>query len=173
MTEQLQSYGGRVGKRRPLTEIVQQLLDRIELAGGEVDDGVDALELELEDKVSAYAVIIRQMQGDAAECRRMASFYSARAETPERAVDKLKERLAVALRQVGVVKLKTPTCTAYFQTSHSVEIYDEQTFIEQHGATDAVRVKHVISKEYLRHALDAGEVYEGARLVPSSSLRLR
>jgi phage host-nuclease inhibitor protein Gam len=81
--------------------------------------------------------------------------------------------LKAALEAVAVEKIQTATCSVWLQESASVEVKDEVTFIEQHGSTEAVRTKHAINKEYLLHALDVGEFYEGAKLVTTKHLRIR
>lgn len=171
-SEPQRSYGGTPKQRRPLAEIVQQLLDRIELAGGEVDDGVDALGLELSDKTEAYIAVIRLELADADKNASMAAFFRERAYAATCRAERLQERLDAGLRAAGVDKVKAPTCSVWFQESKSVEIKDEKAFVELHGPTSAfVRVNYSASKSEAREAIEAGHEVAGAKLVTTKHLR--
>jgi hypothetical protein len=103
----------------------------------------------------------------------MASFYSARVEAPERAIDRLKERLKGALEAVAVEKLKTPTCTVWLQESSSVDV-DPKTVIQHYGIDhEFTDIAVSVVKTTIRHALERGEVVEGAKLVTTKHLRVR
>lgn len=157
-------------KRRPLVEIVADLLEHIEDADGEVTDAIDYLELELSDKAEAYAAIIRQLTAEAEAFKSLATQYKLREAIRERAVERLKERLAKALEAVGVDKLKTPTCTVYFQSSEAVEL-DADACDRLPPAFLRMRIEP--NKTAIKDALKNGDTFECARLTESRSLRLR
>lgn len=160
-------------KRRPLVEIVADLLEHIEDADGEVTDAIDYLELELEDKVQAYAAIMRQLEAEAGALQDLAHAYKLRAATRDAARERLKERLAAALEAVGVDKLKTPTATVWFQTSKRVELDSEWDSIDGNADPRFVVVRYTPNRTAIKDAIEAGEHVDGASLTESRSLRLR
>lgn len=158
--------------RRSLTEIVAEMLNALDEAGGEVTPAVDAIELELQDKVEAYRAVMVQLGAEQKAFEDLAESYAARAKSRENQIVGLKFRLDAALKACGVDKLRTPTCTVYYQSSKRVDIENEAAFIE--GAEDRfVTVKTYADKTALKKALEAGEQVEGATLVESKHLRFR
>lgn len=159
-------------KKRALTEIVGAMLCALDDAGGEVTGAVDELGLELEDKVQAYRAVMLQLEAEQAAFKALAEQYEAREKAREQQVTGLKFRLDEALRAMGVDKLRTPTCTVYYQRSTRVEIADEPAFLE--SAEDRfVQVKSYADKTAIKKALEAGEQVEGAALAESRHLRFR
>lgn len=159
-------------QKRPLSAIVAGMLEAIDEAGGEITAAVDALELELEDKAQAYRAVILQLEGEQKMLKELIDAYDARMETRENHITGLKFRLEQAMRAVGVEKIKTPTCTAYFQGSKRVELENEAVFLET--AEDRfVVVKSSPNKQELKKALEAGEAVAGASLVETKHLRFR
>lgn len=159
-------------KSRRLTDIVAEMLAMIDDAGGEVTARVDELGLELEDKVSAYGAVMKQLEAEEAAFEDLAHAYKMKAASRSDQVTALKFRLDAAMQAAGVDKLKTPTCTAYYQSSKSVAIDNEERFLDT--APDRfVTVKQYVNKTAVREALEAGEAVQGAELKSSKHLRVR
>lgn len=175
MTQELTPSGApRI--RRSLPAIVAEMLDVIEDAGGEVTARVDELGLELDDKVQAYrAVIVRkeaEAEGLEALLRSVRAEYEPQIEARKNQVTALKFRLEEAMNAVGVDKIKTATCTAYFQETKAVRVADEEAFA--FNAEDRfVVTKHTPNKTAIKKALEAGETVDGAELKTNRSLRFR
>jgi hypothetical protein len=158
--------------RRTLSEIVATMLDALDDADGEVTPAVDALELELGDKVQGYRAVMLQLAGEQAAFEKLAEDYTARAKTRENTIVGLKFRLDAALKALGVDKLRTPTCTVYYQASKRVEVEDEAGFLD--FAEDRfVTTKRYPNRAAIKDALDAGEVVDGASLAESKHLRFK
>lgn len=158
--------------RRTLAEIVTAMLDAIDEAGGEVTAAVDELELELQDKVQAYRAVMLQLQGEQKAFKQLADDYRAKADAREAQVTGLKFRLDAALKAMNVDKMRTPTCTVYYQSTKRVELRDEVGFVE--FADDAyVVTKRYANRDAIKEALDKGEAVDGAELVESKHLRFR
>lgn len=165
------SYGA-PRQRRPLTSIVAEMIEAIESADGEVTAAVDALDLELEDKVEAYRAVMLQLEHEAGAFQELIDSYRLRVAARENQITGLKFRLDQALKAMGVEKLKTPTATVYYQRNKHVEVENEAAFLE--SAEDRfVVVKQSVNKQEIKKALEAGETVEGAAMVESKHLRFR
>lgn len=159
-------------QRRPLHSIIAELVTALDEADGEVTAKVDELGLELEDKVQAYRAVILQRESEREALQELAGFYKRKADGIDNQITGLKFRLEESMQRMGVDKLKTPTCTAYFQSSKRVELENEELFL-QTAEDRFVVVKTTPNKAELKKALEAGEQHEGAKLVESRSLRFR
>lgn len=158
--------------RRTLSEIVSEMLAALDDAGGEVTVAVDELGLELEDKVQAYRAVMLQLEAEESAFKKLAEQYESRAKVREQQQVGLKFRLDAALKACGVDKLRTATCTVYYQRSARVEIKDETAFVE--SAEDRfVVVKQYPDKTAVKKALESGEAVEGAALLESKHLRFK
>src|SRR5215510_13090679 len=100
-------------RRRPLFDIVNDLLNHITASDGVVTETIDALELELQDKTEAYAAVIRQLETEAAGLDDLAHAYKLKAAKRADAAGALKDRLAVALQRAGVDRIEAPTARAF------------------------------------------------------------
>lgn len=159
-------------QKRRLTDIVDELLRAIDDADGEVTARVDELELDLEAKAEAYGAVIARLKAEKEAFQTLIDGYEEKVTARDNQITGLIFRLANAMESVGIDKLKTPTCTAYFQKSTAVRIPDEDAFA--FNAPDRfVVTTHRPNKKAIRDALDAGEVVEGAQLITTRSLRLR
>lgn len=157
--------------RRPLFEIVSDLLQQIAAAEGEVTDAIESLDLELQDKTEAYCVVIRQLEAEGEAYNNLAHEYALKSGRRNEAADNLRQRLAGALQRAGVEKMTTPTAKAWFATSTQVRVDDEATF----SALADERfwtVETKVNRRALKTAMDAGEVIPGATLVTNRYLRI-
>lgn len=158
--------------KRTLSTIVGEMLDALDESGGEVSEQLDMICAELEEKASAYAAVVRQLQAEQEAFEHLVASYKQKAEQRANTITGLKFRMAAALEAVGVDKLKTATCTWYWQSSKRVDIPDEAAFCE--GAEDRFIVQKVYpDKGAIKKALEAGEQIEGAQLAESKHLRFR
>ena len=173
MTQQQElTPGGAPRIRRNLTAIVAEMIAVIEDAGGEVTARVDELELEIDDKVQAYRAVMLQLEAEAEAFESLQMTYKNRALARENQITALKFRLEQAMAAVGVDKIKTQTCTAYFQQSKAVHVANELDFLN--AAEDRfVNVRTTLNKDAIKKAIEAGETIEGAELKANRSLRFR
>lgn len=159
--------------RRSLRSIVDEMLERIDAADGEVTDAIEELELSVEGKVEAYAAVIKQWAAEGQALEDLAHSYKQKAARRDEQIARLKQRLAAQLERIGVDKLKTKTVTAFFKESESVEIADEVAFCVLHRHTVFVRTKLSPDRPAIKEALDRGLSYEGASIKTTRSLQLR
>lgn len=158
--------------RRTLAEIVQEMLDALDQADGEVTAAVDELGLDLQDKVQAYNAVIRQLKGEAKAFKELADDYSTKAASREQSIVGLKFRMDAALKALKVDKLRTPTCTVYYQSTKRVEFESEEAFCE--FADDRfVETKRYPKREAVKEVLEGGGEVDGATLVESKHIRFK
>lgn len=171
MTQEL-TPGGAPRIRRNLTSIVTEMINAIDEADGEVTARVDELGLELDDKVQAYRAVMLQLEAEREAFEELVRTYKSCCAVRDNQITALKFRLEQAMTAVGVEKIKTQTCTAYFQQSKAVHVADEEAFA--FSAPDRfVVTKHAPNKAEIKKALEAGEAVEGAELKTNRSLRFR
>lgn len=159
--------------RRSLRSIVDELLEKIEAAEGEVTDEIDTLELTVEQKVEAYAAVVRQLAAENQAFEDLAILYRIKAKKRDEQCARLKQRLAEQLARIGLDYFKTKTATASFRTSESVEIADEAAFCERFRGTQWVRSKFVPDKVEIKESFTLGVNVEGACIVTRRTLQLR
>lgn len=159
--------------RRSLRSIVDEMLERIDAADGEVTDAIEELELSVEGKVEAYAAVIKQWAAEGQALEDLALSYKQKASRRYEQIARLKARLSAQLDRIGVAKLKAKTVTAFFKESESVVIDDEAAFCVLHRHTVLVRTKHSPDKVEVKEQLDRGQAVEGASIKTTRSLQLR
>jgi hypothetical protein len=159
--------------KQRLFDIVAALIENINENNGEVTDELNALELDLEMKVEAYHIVIREKRARAKARKEAAQHFAQAAAVDDRGADALEERLAAAMLELGRERIETPTCTASFGKSQHVEIEDEGQFLMSAEDRFIRRSMDIINKAEIARALKAGETVEGAKLVETKHLRLR
>lgn len=167
----------RVARNVPLLEIVDRILavcNEIDPETGEVlpltEHRLDALNLNLQDKTAAYAIVEKRLRSDAEACREMSRQLNERARVRDAAREQLNERMRIAMEQLETRQIKTPTVTAYTQESESVEITDMLAVTEEYSN---VKVERVPDKRKMLAALKAGELLPFARLRVNKTVRYR
>lgn len=161
-----------VPARRTLAQIVQEMLDALDQADGEVTAAVDELGLDLEDKVQGYGAVIRQLRGEQKAFKELADEYEARAKSREQTIVGLKFRMDAALKALKIDKLRTPTCTVYYQSTKRVEFANEEAFCA-FAPDEFVETKTYPKREAVKEVLEAGGAVEGASLVESKHIRFK
>jgi hypothetical protein len=166
-------------KRRALIDIARDIQLALEASEGEIDARLDALDLELQDKVEAYAVVMRELDKKSSAFLELAAAYKVRAQQAENEIERLKERLNYGMQQAGVDDIKTRTAHAFYKTTTCLQLDNELDFIERYryapGLPPFIEMREVykLSKTVLRAELEEGREYEGARLVTNRHLQLR
>ena len=159
-------------RRRTLYELTQAIHAAIEESGGEITDAVDALGLDLRDKVEAYRAVILQYEAECRANKEAAEWYAKRGAAKCKAAAKLEERLLVSMLSLGTQSIQTATCTAHLRSAKSVHIADEAEFCAD--ASDRfVTVSTKPNKREIKLALEAGEAVDGASIVENFSVQFR
>lgn len=159
-------------RRRTLFEITQQLIAAIEESGGEITDAVDALGLDMRDKVEAYRAVILQYEAECRANKEAAEWYAKRGQAKCKAAARLEERLRDAMLTLGERSVQTATCTAHLRSSKSVWVQDEAAFCLD-AADRFVMTTAKPNKREIKLALEAGEPVDGAAIVENFSVQFR
>lgn len=133
-----------------------------------IQDTLESIEGEIEDKVDGIAKMIRNIEGDInafkAEEERM---YQRRTTLINRK-ESIKNYLASQMELLNREKVKTPLFTASFRTSKAVDIVDMTKI-----GTQYLTISTTINKSAISEDLKAGIKVEGAELKENKSLQIR
>lgn len=124
-------------KKLTLPEIVAKLLAALEESEGEVTTDFEALDALFEDKALGYKQYHLRLEsekqgflGRAAPFQAMADALKKKARAVEHEQEKLKARLLAGMLETGKTKIQTSLGNISAQTSYSVEIKDEASFLK-------------------------------------------
>lgn len=148
------------------------ILGDIELNEGEItteiQQRIDLLAENFEQKAIAYAYVIKQYEGEEslidAEIKRLQELKKKSAKVS----DYLKERISAAMIEFGFTEIKTPTLKLSFRKSEAVEVVDESLLGQKFFS-----YKPTIDKTEIKKAIKAGEEVAGARIVNNQNLQLK
>jgi hypothetical protein len=150
---------------------IQNLIDE-ESPDNDILNALTTIEGAIEVKAGNIANLIKSLESEAevikAEEKRLAQRRKAR----ENAADNVKQYLRVAMEQMGLDKIKTPTRTISIQLNPpAVQIMNEDeipgkflTLVPEH---------YEVNKKLIAEALKAGEEVKGCELSRGKSLRIR
>lgn len=156
-----------------LTNEYAELLDMME--DPDVDpevlqDTLEAIDGEIEDKADGYAKVMKTLDGDVAALDAEIKRLSAKKQTYKNNIDRIKQSLEMAMRACDKPKFKT---TLF---SFSIQKNPAKVVIAKGAAVPAEFYDHpepVINKTRLKDALKDGVVIEGVTLEQGESLRIR
>ena len=157
-------------QKQTLSDIAERIIAVLEESGGEVTDALDMLELQLEDKVAAYRIVILRLEAEAAANKQLEDEFAARKAAKQARADALEAQLLGQMQKLGRSNIKTAICTAYTQDSVSVEV--PSNFCD-YSDVRFVRTKKEPRLKELKVALEAGEAVPDAKLVKRTGLRFR
>lgn len=139
-------------------------------------DTLDGIGGELEDKAADIAVLIKEMNAEAAALREEELNLAERRKAKENRVKWLTQYLADNMQAAGLAKVDRPRATLSFRKSKGVKIDDEEGFIlwaEEARQDRFLNVKTTVNKTAIRDALKAGEKLPGAVIEERQSLQIK
>lgn len=139
-------------------------------------DTLDGIGGELEDKAADIAVLIKEMNAEAAALKEEEYNLAERRKAKENRVKWLTQYLADNMQAAGLAKVDRPRATLSFRKSKGVKIYDEESFVswaEKTGHSSLLNVKTTASISRIRDALKAGEELPGVVLEERQSLQIK
>ena len=139
-------------------------------------DTLDGIGGELEDKAADIAVIIKEMNAEAAALREEEYNLAERRRAKENRVRWLTQYLADNMLAAGLAKVDKPRATLSFRKSKGVKIDDEEGFIlwaETARQSRFLNVKTTVNKTAIRDALKAGDELPGAVIEERQSLQIK
>jgi hypothetical protein len=160
---------------KPLYEInsdYYKWLEKVQEAEGELTEEMiiefESISENADIKHEAYAVIIKQLEGEnelvKAEKQRLAE----RQVQTESRIEWLKSRLANSLEFFGKDKFETPKCKISFRSSTAVEIVDEAKLPDEY-----FKIERKPMKSEIKEALKAGVAIDGAVLVERKNIQIK
>lgn len=156
-----------------LFELTQQASELYELLQAEeIDEQTfsDTLEaMGAGDKVENYCKVIKQFQADAEMFKNEIARLTARKQTAENAVDRMKAALLAFMQFSGQDKVKAGSFSVYTATTPAVKIIDET-------AIPSIYLKPqppTVDKIAIKAAIKGGATVEGAELINNTGVRIR
>lgn len=142
------------------------------LQGDEIDEQTfnDTLEaMGAGEKVESYCKVIKQLQSDVVMYKGEIDRLTARKQTAENAVDRMKAALLAYIQTSGQDKVKAGSFSVYTATTPAVNITDEK-------AIPSIYLKPqppTVDKIAIKAAIKNGEKVEGAELINNTGVRIR
>lgn len=159
-----------------LTEEYRQLLDWMEdpeMDQQTIQDTLEALGGEIEDKAEGYAKVIRQLEADAAALKAEAKRMTNKQKTAEANIDRLKASLQKTMETTGREKLETSLFKFWIQGSPASVVMDEKNIGNIPERFLRARDPE-INKQAIKEAIEAGELLDGiAHLESQRKLRFK
>lgn len=121
------------------------------------------------EKVETYCKIIKQLQSDAEMFKTEIARLTARKQTAENSVDRMKAALLDYLTQSGQNKVKAGSFSVYTATTPVVNVTDA-------NALPPIYLKPqppTVDKLAIKAALKSGEAVAGAELINNTGVRIR
>ena len=159
-----------------LTEEYRQLLDWMEdpeMDPQTIQDTLEALGGEIEEKADGYAKVIRQLEADAAALKAEAKRMTNKQKTAEENIERLKKSLQRTMEITGREKIDTGLFKVWLQKTPESVVMDEQ-YIENIPERFLRMRDPEINKRAIKEALNAGEDLDGiAHLESQRKLRFK
>lgn len=154
-----------------------QIAQSIEDADGVLDEQMEqALTInqeELQTKAVKYALVIRQMDAEAAMFKAEIARMSALKKAKENAVSRLKEAIAGAMQRHGITKIQGDLINLSFRKSQKVMQVDEDMDALSALPEKYLRTKIEVDTSAIRAALKSGEEVDGFDMIENQSLQLK
>lgn len=137
-------------------------------------DTFEALDMEFEDKVEAYGMVIQEVEGDSALLKAEIDRLTARKRSFDNSVARMKEAVKSAMIATDKPKIKTARFTFSVQKNPASVVMDEQ-YIENIPEEYLIPQEPKIDRTKIKDDLKAGKNLEGIAHLESlgESLRIR
>ena len=141
-------------------------------------DTIEAVQGELEDKAVSIAVMVKDLTADVQAFKTEEQNLATRRRRLEKSIESLKFYVAKELTDAGISKIKDdPRAQISFRKSESVEIPDEQEFIdwaECFNRPDFLNVKTTIDKVALKKSIkESGLECPFAQIVEKNNIQIK
>lgn len=154
-----------------------QIAQSIEDADGVLDEQMEQALIinqeELQTKAVKYALVIRQVDAEAAMLKAEIARMNALKKSKENTVDRLKDAIAGAMQMYGITKIQGDLINLSFRKSQKVMQVDAEMDALSALPERFLRTKTEINTSEISAALKAGEDVDGFELVENQSLQLK
>lgn len=155
---------------------LQSLLEDPDMDPQAVEDTLEGLGGELEEKADSLACVIKDLEADALAMKKEADALAQRAKSRTARAERLREYLFQQMRLVGLRKIETSrNRISIRKTPPSLRLEDAPRFLEwaRENRPDLLREKPPeLDKSAVRDALKAGDPLPGAKLESGETFSL-
>jgi hypothetical protein len=145
---------------------LQDLVDRDEMSQEDIADTMEALEMELTDKVDAICDLIEQAKDKSTACKSRVQQYQQRQKMWENKTEGLRKYLLMCIQAAERKSIKTVYHTVSVKSGASKIIVPEVSKLPEEYQIPEVSVKADTDK--IKKAVDAGNVPEGVTVEPGN-----
>ena len=153
-----------------------EALDNIEVnEDGEIVnfEDIEAKEGEFDAKAEAVALYIKNISADAQAIKAEEANLAERRKTTEKKAEYLKTYLANTMLLADKKELETSKCKLSFRKSTSLNITNEEWFIEKYPELVKVEIKTTIPKKEITDLIKSGREFVGVELVENQNLQIK
>lgn len=159
-----------------LFDINERLLDAFDIETGEqtvTDEELEALFTEKNEKLEQYAMYIKELKAHCESIKAEEYILKTRRESKERLMERLKGILSVNLNYGD--RFESSRVRITWRKSESVELADENAFIESNKGSDWVKEKttYSVDKIALKDAMKVGEIIDGVELKVKNNIQIK
>ena len=149
---------------------LMQMAEEQNLSQKDIEDTLEGIEYEIEEKAEAYAMVIRSLEEDAKGLDHEIERLTKKKRTISNNIKSMKVNLEKTMTETGKRKFKTKLFSFWIQNNPTfAKIEDESKLPEIY----LIPQQPKIDKKLLLKDLKAGQEVEGARLVQTESLRIQ
>ena len=151
-------------------EALMQMAEEQGLTQKDIEDTLEGIEYEIEEKAESYAMVIRSLEEDANGLGNEIKRLTDKKNTINNNIRSMKKNLEKAMVETGKRKFKTKLFSFRIQANPpSAKIEDEAKLPEAYLIQQPPKID---KKSLLKHLKNGKEV-EGAKLVQTESLRIQ
>lgn len=151
-------------------QAIADMMDDPELDPQVLQDTMEALEGELEDKVDGYGKVIREVEAQKAALKAEIDRLTARSKAIDKNLDRLKEAVKQAMIATDKQKIKTALFTFSVAKKPASVVIDKEL---NEIPAFYQKVTYAVDKTKIKDALKAGEQLGFAHLEQGEALRIK
>lgn len=156
-----------------IKNLIDSIMDNVD-ENGEVKDfdisELEELKEEKQTKLENIALYIKNLDSEAVAIKVEENVLKERRERLEKKSERLRTALINSLQEDGKDKIESPKFVAKIKVTDKTEILDIDKIPEQYIK---VKIERQADKTEIKKAIKSGEVIEGARVVPNTTINIK
>lgn len=149
------------------------MVENGEIEEDAIADTLESIEGEFEDKADNIACLVKTYDAEAEAIKNEEKALKERRERKERQSESLKTYIASTMIQLGKAKIETARNVLSFRKSTSLQISDENWFMEKYPDLVKTEIKKSIPKKDISDLIKQGQEFVGAELVEKQNLQIK
>lgn len=159
-----------------IKDLYVRFYDMVE--NGEIDedaiaDTLESIDGEFEEKADNIACLVKTFRAEADAIKAEAKTLLERAATKERQTENLKNYISSTMIQLGKSKVETARNVLSFRESTSLQITDENWFMEKYPELVVTKETKSIPKKEVTDLIKEGHEFVGVELVEKRNLQIK